>query len=278
MPPETIPTLSPKAPLPIPSPVISPYRQRILSLRPAGYWRLGETKGQIAYDTSGRRRHGAYRGAPALGQPGAIRNDPDAAVGVQRGSYVQVPGSNDFSVAGAGLTVEAWMRPDRLDFAGESSEPYIHWLGKGEAGRLEWGFRFYSKGTNRPKRMSAYIWNAAGGEGAGAYVQETVIPGQWIHIVAVYQAPAEGAGVLIYKNGVFKKGPPDPPTLYSSYDVTPTPGSAPVRLGTRDLVSFLTGGLDEVAIYPRCLTAGEISGNYRLATSGPRQFPGKGAL
>jgi hypothetical protein len=26
---------------------------------------------------------------------------------------------------------------------------------------------------------------------------------------------------------------------------------APLRLGTRDRISFLTGGLDEVAVYPR---------------------------
>src|SRR5205807_4113436 len=98
--------------------------------------------------------------------------------------------------------------------------------------------------------------------------------GEWIHIVAVYQPPGKGAGVSIYKNGVFKKGPPDPPTLYSSYNVTPTAGGAPLRFGTRDLGSFLTGGLDEVAVYRRCLTAGEIMANYRAATSGPRQLPG----
>jgi hypothetical protein len=40
-------------------------------------------------------------------------------------------------------------------------------------------------------------------------------------------------------------------------------GTAPVRLGTRDLRSFLTGGLDEVAIYPRRFTAAEVQENYR---------------
>jgi hypothetical protein len=257
--------------LPATQPAISAYRQRVLSLRPVGYWRLGETNGRIAFDSAGRG-HGAYRGVPALGQPGAIHNDADKAVGLLRGSYVEVPTRSEYGVTGTGLTVEAWVRPDRLDFTGETSEAYVHWLGKGEAGRLEWGFRFYSKATNRPNRISAYIWNAIGGEGAGAYVQEPVVPGEWIHIVAVYQPPGKGAGVAIYKNGVFKKGPPDTPTLYSSYEVTPTPGAAPLRLGTRDLKSFLTGGLDEVAIYPRCLSGGDILGNYRVATTGPRNI------
>ena len=63
------------------------------------------------------------------------------------------------------------MRPDRLDFPGETDDPYVHWLGKGEKGRFQWGFRFYSKRrrdgkvSSQPNRISAYAWNADGGLG-----------------------------------------------------------------------------------------------------------------
>ena len=40
-------------------------------------------------------------------------------------------------------------------------------------------------------------------------------------------------------------------------------GTAPVRFGTRDLGSFLNGGIDDVAIYPRVLSAEEILDNFR---------------
>ena len=43
----------------------------------------------------------------------------------------------------------------------------------------------------------------------------------------------------------------------------PVHGTAPLRLGTRDKVSFFRGALDEVAIYPRVLTADEILENYQ---------------
>jgi hypothetical protein len=36
-------------------------------------------------------------------------------------------------------------------------------------------------------------------------------------------------------------------------------GSSPLRLATRDFASFLIGALDEVAIYPRVLSAEEIA-------------------
>ena len=75
------------------------------------------------------------------------------------------------------------------------------------------------------------------------------------------------AGVRIYKNGVLRKGPPDRSTLYSTYDIVPAHGDAPVRFATRDRNSFLTGGLDEVAIYPRVLTGAEIMDNYTAAIS-----------
>jgi hypothetical protein len=42
----------------------------------------------------------------------------------------------------------------------------------------------------------------------------------------------------------------------------PAHGTAPLRFGTRDGGSFLTGGLDDVAIYPRVLTPAEVLENY----------------
>ena len=114
------------------------------------------------------------------------------------------------------------------------------------------GAAFYNQDTTRPNRISAYIWNPSGGEGAGAYFEDALTPGEWIHVVAVYD-PGDMdtalAGVRIYKNGVLRKGPPDPGTLYGTYDIVPADGSAPVRFATRDGNSFFTGGLDEVAIY-----------------------------
>jgi hypothetical protein len=220
---------------------------------------------------SKHNHNGTYQGSVALGQIGAIKNDPNRAIGLHGKAYVEIPTSDAFSLK-QGLTVEAWMRPDRLDFTGEGGEdPYVHWLGKGEKGRVEWGFRFYSKRgphgklSDRPNRISAYAWNADGGLGAGAYFQEALTAGRWIHVVAVYEPPRKGAGVQIYRDGVFKQGPPSTGTLYSTFGVVPVSGTAPLRLGTRDLQSFLIGGLDEVAIYPRVLTGHEIRANYSAA-------------
>ncbi len=259
------------------------YSSVVLAKGPVGYWRLGESGGPTASDAPGNGTDGVYFGNPTFGETGAIGGDPDTAVGFNGpGSqdYVEIadPGTGVFSqpTSGAGLTVEMWMRPDTLTFSGETSEPYIHWLGKcvSGSGQCEWGMRFYSQDApTRSNRISAYIWNPSGGEGAGAYFQDALVPGQWMHIVAVYE-PGDmntnpPAGVHIYRDGVHRLGPPSSGTLYRSFGIVPVPGTLPVRLGTRDAatsgnaaVGYLTGGLDEVAIYPRVLSADEILENY----------------
>jgi hypothetical protein len=249
----------------------SSYRDRVLEKGPVAYWRLGEREGPTAADELGAH-HGKYHGAPAFHETGAIKHDGNTAIGLDGRSYVEISDSSRFSqpTSGAGLTVEVWLRPDQLVFRGQSAEHYVHWLGKGEAGRHEWAFRFYSRDSSRPNRISAYLWSPSGGEGAGAYFQEELQARHWIHVVACYQ-PGDlrrrGAGVQIYRDGVLRLGPPARGTLYSNalFNVEPAHGAAPLRLGTRDLKSFLIGGLDEVAIYPRVLTAAEVLDNYRAA-------------
>ena len=237
---------------------------------PIAYWRLGELKGPTAFDATKHGHDGTYHGTPTYGEVGAIKGDPNTAIklGGYR-SYIEVPSSKGFSqpTSGQGLTVEVWVRPDVLVFEGETGDPYIHWLGKGDTGQYEWALRFYSEESTRPNRISAYIWNPAGSLGAGAYFQDKLEPEEWIHVVACY-APGDetdpGAGVSIYKNGVLRGGPATQHgALYSAFDIVPAHGAAPLRFGTRDLKSFLIGGLDEVAIYPRVLTPAEIMDNYQ---------------
>jgi hypothetical protein len=249
----------------------SNYAKAVLAKKPVAFWRLGEDKGPDARDHTGNGHTGAYHGAPVLQQKGAIQGDVDTAVRLDgKRSYIEVPSHKDFSqpTSGKGLTVEVWVRPDALEFEGETEGPYVHWLGKGEPRRHEWALRFYSRTSkDRPNRISAYVFNPRGGLGAGAYFQDKLTAGAWVHVVACFDpgdADTKGAGVQIYKNGTRRLGPPSPGALYNNlrWKIKPAHGDAPLRLGTRDLKGFLTGAIDEVAIYPRVLTAQEVRENY----------------
>jgi hypothetical protein len=253
------------------------YAERVLSLKPVGFWRLQEKSGTVAHDSSPHQRHGVYHGHPGFQPPGPMRTDRSVEFDGKR-TYVEIPSHADFSVRTHkhGMTVEAWMQPDRLVFPGEPKKEYLHWLGKGEPEREEWAFRFYSQtSSDRPNRLSAYIFNPSGSEGAGAYFQDASFwrgakeCQPWVHVVACYdpgtrEDPKEG--VSIYINGKLKQGPPAKGTLYRTYDIVPQAGDAPVRLGTRELKAFFHGRLAEVAIYPRVLTAEEIRENHAIAS------------
>ncbi len=181
--------------------------------------------------------------------------------------YIEIPDSPDFSVATTGqLSVSAWIRPDVLTFPVFQSTGYVHWMGKGEAGRHEWAFRMYNEETTdtppRPNRISFYVFNLGGGEGIGSYFQEPVQPREWIHVVGT----VDKEKTTIYKNGKFKDcdrytgaGPGPchhyPPERW----ITPMRGSAPLRIGTRDRESFFLGAIREVRIWSRALTATDVA-------------------
>jgi Concanavalin A-like lectin/glucanases superfamily len=180
--------------------------------------------------------------------------------------YIEIPDNADFSVATTGqLSVSAWIRPDVLTFPVSQSTGYVHWMGKGEIGQHEWAFRMYNLDTTdippRPNRISFYVFNLDGGQGIGSHFQEPVQAGQWIHVVGI----ADGEKTSIYKDGEFKDcdryigtgaGPCHnyPPDRW----ITPTRGTAPLRLGTRDRGSYFLGAIREVRIWSRALMTTEV--------------------
>jgi hypothetical protein len=180
-------------------------------------------------------------------------------------NYIEIPDDAVFSAATTGsLTVSAWMRPDTLSFPiaeddGSGDNPYVHWLGKGEDDQQEWTFRMYNDNPAeaRPSRISFYVFNpkAASGEttnlGVGAYFQDPVTVGEWIHVVGV--ADGVQQATVIYKNGAQQDQQP-----WSKENIVPVHGTAPVRIATRDFNSFFLGAIRDVRVWSRVLSTDEV--------------------
>ena len=237
---------------------LSRYDRTVLQDTPAGYW-------ASSVDVTGRGRNGTFTGTPGV----AVMPNGDRAPrydGVKQ--YLTIPDARDWSVTRTGaLTVEAWLRPDTLQFPhGEGlGDGYVHWLGKGAPQNQEYVARMYSlhNPDNRPNRISGYAFNLSGGEGAGSYFQDVVRVGQWIHYALVINTrnvdPKNPTGyVKVYKNGRLR----DQDALVD-YAVVPGDGTAPLRVATRDLGSFFKGAVGKVAIYDRELTADRLLRHYR---------------
>jgi hypothetical protein len=238
----------------------SRYRAAVVASHPAGYWRFDDPRLSPKARAAVGGLNGSYvRARRVRGVAGCAR----AFDG--RRSYVTIPDSQSWSQPHRGvLTVEFWMRPDVLVFRHEESSGYVWVVGKGEPHRQEWGFRMYGRDNResppRANRISFYAYKPGGGQGAGAYFQDSVARGRWIYVVGELTR----IGVRIYRDGILRQGPPSAATLYSTYGVKPEHGNAPLRVGTRDFGSFFQGAVDELAVYPYALSAAQIEHHYVL--------------
>jgi hypothetical protein len=246
------------------------YDATVLEDRPSAYWTMGSPRKGTEKDQTGNKHTGTYFGRPAAT---TLPNGDTAADFDGKTEYLQVKDAAALSPATRGvLTLEAWMRPDDLDFPEKEDEKgYLHWMGKGESGKHEYVARFYSKtDTERKSRISGYLFNASGGKGAGSYFQEKVTKGAWIHYVLVINANKKSKDypngyTRIYRNGKTKKEYANN-LDYRGTVIVPTRGTAPFRVATRDLNSFFEGAIGKVAIYGKELSQKRIEQHYKVMT------------
>jgi hypothetical protein len=242
----------------------STYDDAVLADNPVGYWPIASG---VTADQSGHSLNGAFTGSPS----GTTMPNGDGAIvfnGINQ--YFTVSDNNYLEVTRSGiLTIEAWMRPDVLQFPNSEGSGYVHWMGKGTSGQHSWVARMYNytNTENRPNRISGYSFNLSGGLGAGSYFQDAVTTGQWIHYTLVINTVDTIAAyptgyTKIYKNGVLR----DQDSL-SGYSIVPGNGTAPMRVGTRDLASYFQGAVGKVALYDYELTPAKLAAHYTTMTT-----------
>ena len=243
------------------------YDQHVLRLDPVLYLTLGRLSSGSYQDLTGHGHDG--RALPSTARPGVAELPDGAPAAVFNGldQYVEVASSPQLSVPHTGaLTVEVWLKPATLQFAREEGSGYAYVLGKGAPGEQEYALRMYSYRNSevppRPNRISAYAWNAAGGEGSGSYFQDPVHVGTWIMVTFVIDDRSSRSFpdgfVAIYENGRLRGQ-----TSLNQFHVRPTAGNAPLRIATRNLGSFFAGAIGNVAVYDYALTSTQIRATYQ---------------
>ncbi|EDK72721.1 hypothetical protein TM7_0129 [candidate division TM7 genomosp. GTL1] len=241
------------------------YDAAVLAAGPVAYWTLSGGSAGVA-DRTGNGHNGSYQSGPAVT---AFPNGTLATVFDGSAQYIEVADAADLSVVTTGiLTLEAWLRPDVLEFSSDEDTGYVHWMGKGESGQYEYAARMYSY-TNtevppRPNRISGYAFNLSGGFGAGSYFQDTVTPGEWIHYVLVINTVDTDSQYTTGYTKIYKNGEQRDKDALSGYSIVPAHGTAPFRVGTRDLHSFFQGAIGKVAIYDYELPAVTVRNHYQI--------------
>ena len=210
------------------------YASTVLADQPIAYFRLGETSGTTAADTS-NHTSGSYSSGVALGQPGALTSDSNpAALFSGTNSAVTVADSTALRLNGA-FTIEFWARQKSF----MNSWPGLMIKGQSATanGYLIW---YSSNGTLHFKRNNVDIATPAG-----------AFTSSWHDFAVSY----DGATVRWYVDG----------RAVSSKAVTfpANAGTSPLQLGRGD--QYGNHYLDEVAIYPTALPPTRVGAHFSAA-------------
>jgi hypothetical protein len=230
----------------------TPYENAVLGDGPAGYWRLGESSGTTAVDRSGNGHDGSFIGAPTLGVPGAVAEDPDTAVAFNGTSqYVDVAQTPALNPA-APFTVEAWAKVTggagsirTIVGSRAFSPPRGYMLGVAAGG--EWQFA---------------VGGGTGGSGHLIVTGPIAHLNTWTHLVGTVETVGTDMRVTLYLNGSFAVQ-----QTFSMTSFAPNP-TQPLRIGadtTTAAARFFPGVIDEVAVYGTALSPAQIANHFSKA-------------
>ncbi|MEA2488156.1 MAG: hypothetical protein QOF16_1810 [Actinomycetota bacterium] len=216
------------------------YAQTVQADSPAAYWRLGESSGSVAADSSGAGHQGSYLGGPRLGVPGAVGSD--TAVSFNGASQeVAVPDSSTARLNGS-FTIEFWAKANSFI----NSWPGI--LKKGASGSASTGYLIWYGADLQP------VFKRAGFDGRKTSAAGAMSSTTFRYYALSYDAAA--SSLRWYVDGA-------PDTTYSGVTLPTNTTTANLEIGTGDQGANET--LDEVALYGRSLGASTIANHFAAA-------------
>ena len=121
------------------APTSESYREAVLADRPLAYYRLDETSGRVAHDSSGHGFHGKIGAHVKLGQRGLVADAPvsmefSGAPKSNAAEDVRIPGNARFNLE-KNVSIEAWALPyaDMLHNANKGGDITIAAYGRDDA-------------------------------------------------------------------------------------------------------------------------------------------------
>ncbi len=198
--------------------------------------------------------HGILQGG-ALASAGGMVGNAFSFDGTN--SYVQIP--NSTVLQPTNLTVECWVRFAGLDSPGTAAVGVQYIVFKQNTRTAN--FEGFDLGKSRVggNDVFRFIVSAAGGQSISLQSTTTISAGVWYHVAAV-----RGGNVAqLYVNGVLERQ--TNVTFAQNY------GNFPLYFGTSGQSYWdrkLKGDLDEVTLYQRALSAGEIAAIYSAGAAG----------
>jgi len=216
-----------------------------LATKPSLYWRLGEASGTKAVDLSGNGHDGTYKNGPTLGAGGGIYTSPDTAVQFAAASGHRVDSAYNPFIVGTARTFAGWALQTKnatnLRMIGGNGTNAVYLRIEDANNKVDWRA---NTSVGADVSWSA-AWPAAG---------------VWVFFAIVFDDPNDTAELFI--NGA----------SWGKKTTTDTFGASPGNFQASQVSVPWNGSLDEIMVWERALSAGEIMG---IAKAG---IPGLGGL
>jgi Concanavalin A-like lectin/glucanases superfamily len=218
------------------------------------YWRLGEGAGStVAADASGNGNTGSIQSGVTLGVAGAVAGDTAADFNGTSGlvTATSVTPTNQQTVS-----VEAWFKTTTTtggklvgygNFQTGTSTSYDRHLYMANSGRLLFGVANKWLGNTTISSPASYN------------------DGQWHHVVATLGR----GGMVLYVDGTqVAASTASLPALGGFRGYWRVGGDSLSGWPSRPTSDYFKGTIDEVAVYPGVLSAGQVADHYTSRTSG----------
>ncbi|WP_062005517.1 MULTISPECIES: LamG-like jellyroll fold domain-containing protein [Arthrobacter] len=221
-----------------------PYGAAVYNSAPSLYWRLDESSGSLAQDSSASLSPGTYSGTTTLGVPGAIAGTSDTAVGLN-GTTGLITSNTTYSSPST-YSLELWFNTTTT-----------------KGGKL---IGFGDQPTGLSSSYDRHIYMQDNGQlvfGTWTGVANTITSasnyndGKWHSVTATQSSN----GMSMYVDGKLVGTNPQtqaqPYTGYWRVGGDQTWGSSS---------AYFAGKIDEVAVYPTALNAASVNQHYALGT------------
>lgn len=220
-------------------------------LRPAGYWKLDETAGTTAVDSSGNGHTGTYTGS-GYTLANKVAADGKSYVEFNVGGnpgYVVLTDDDVYTVGtNTGMTMFALVKPDSV--SGTTLQAI---LGKSSGAHWEYGwFANHSVGG----RLSMFQWRDDGNT-IRAAAFDSILTTAWQAVAVIIAPPTSTSRIDQFRNGVWLNS-----TMSSVVGTAQSNTIAPLWIGwSSDSTAGRQwdGGMAHVAIWPGQLTAADLA-------------------
>lgn len=233
------------------------YRDAVVASAPGAYWRLGEgPRTGWAQDSSGNGLHGYYELDAHPGAPGALADDPDTAVEMTApddgltNDEVEVLDAPGLDFGTSDFSAEAWIKTT-------VNEERVFLSKCCDAGPVKWELSVTNDSGLEGRVRSVIRDGTVSRTAYGPPIP--VDDGEWHHVLVAYD---RDWGTRIHVDGI-EEATQGPVLGDISNDVD-------LEIGDSDTADGFRGTIDEVALYPRTLSAAEAQEHNDEGRTGTR--------